>query len=212
MTLNLEDLIEPLRPYVESRHREIYEIPPARRAVLDEAVRAIRARLDLPGPIQLTFICTANSRRSHLGQVWAAVAAHVCGLDRIETYSGGTEISACNVRTVRALRRAGLSVARLEDAENPVYWAQYSESKPSIQAFSKLYAGSGNPTSGFIAMMCCSEADEACPAAVGANGRIPLHYDDPKSADDTPQEPAAYDERSRQIATEMLYVMTRVKA
>lgn len=54
-------------------------------------------------------------------------------------------------------------------------------------------------------------ADESCPLVVGASARIPLHYEDPKISDGTPEETATYDARSKQIATEMLYVFARVK-
>jgi arsenate reductase len=59
-------------------------------------------------------------------------------------------------------------------------------------------------------MMCCSNADQACPTVLGADARFSLHYEDPKSADGTPREAQAYDERCAQIATEMLYLMSRV--
>jgi arsenate reductase len=59
--------------------------------------------------------------------------------------------------------------------------------------------------------MTCSEADRNCPNVVGATLRLPLPYEDPKAADDTPEEAARYDERSLQIATELLYVFSQVR-
>ena len=60
-------------------------------------------------------------------------------------------------------------------------------------------------------MMCCSDVDEKCPLVHGAAVRIPWHYDDPKVADDTDQEQARYDERSRQIGNDMYWMMSLAK-
>ena len=58
--------------------------------------------------------------------------------------------------------------------------------------------------------MTCSEADEACPVVLGAALRIPIRYEDPKIYDGTHEESTAYDARCLQIATEMLYLFSRV--
>ncbi len=81
-----------------------------------------------------------------------------------------------------------------------------------ITAFSKVYSKDGNPTEGFVALMCCGEADDACPVVEGASARFAIHYVDPKVSDDTEKEAATYDERCHQIATEMFYLMSLVKA
>jgi arsenate reductase (thioredoxin) len=60
--------------------------------------------------------------------------------------------------------------------------------------------------------MTCDEADQDCPFVKGAALRISLPYEDPKVADGTPEEAARYDARSRQIATEMLYLFSKVAA
>jgi arsenate reductase len=39
---------------------------------------------------------------------------------------------------------------------------------------------------------------------------MPIRYEDPKIADDTDQEANLYDERSRQICREMLFMMASV--
>ncbi|MGB5285031.1 MAG: hypothetical protein WBN29_11010, partial [Polyangiales bacterium] len=67
-----------------------------------------------------------------------------------------------------------------------------------------------NPADGFAAIMTCSDADDACPVVMGAAIRAPIRYRDPKAADGTAQEVQAYDERCLQIATEMLYLFSRV--
>lgn len=207
-------LLEPLRPFVQKVIEALDSIPADRKEMLEKVAGDISVDLKLGKQAKLTFVCTHNSRRSHLGQVWAQVAAVYYGFkpEQVETFSGGTEATACNVRTVCSLRRAGLSIVQCTDGENPIYLVQYAEGAiPTIRAFSKIYNEGGNPTEGYIAMMCCSDVDESCPVINGATQRVPLHYRDPKEADDTEQEATRYDERSKQIAIEMFYMISLVK-
>lgn len=197
--------------FVTARVNEFAQIEPERRAELESLAGYVRKRLDADQPVKLTFVCTHNSRRSHLSQLWAAVAATHYGLEGIATFSGGTEATAMNPRTVDALRRAGLTIdADDPTATNPRYRVQFGEPETDQTCFSKVYDESPNPTSGYAAVMTCSHADEHCPLVRGCDFRIAIRYDDPKAADGTPEEAATYDERSRQIAREMLYLMSRV--
>jgi len=59
--------------------------------------------------------------------------------------------------------------------------------------------------------MTCDSASEACPFVPGAEKRIPITFEDPKSFDGTPQQEEKYNERSMQIATEMAYVFSLIK-
>lgn len=204
------DFLAPLQPQIAAAIAASGELPPERQRLLQSAAEAIGQRLRDGEPAPLVFICTSNSRRSQLAQVWAKVAAAHCGLDRIETYSGGTEATACNPRTVRALRRAGFTVAEPTAGENPRYLLKFAENQPAMELYSKRFADPANPQQDFVALICCDDADEACPMVTGAVARISLSYDDPKRADGTPGEAAAYDERSRQIAAEMFFLMGEV--
>lgn len=197
-----------IQAYFESL--DIHAIPEDRQTVLIELRNYIRGKLEQTKPVSLTFICTHNSRRSHLGQVWAQVAAGYYGTPQVATFSGGTETTACNPRTVAALQRAGLAVNRTTEGENPVYEIRYDAERPPIVAFSKVYDQSPNPKEGFAALMTCSHADDNCPYIPGAEQRFPVTYTDPKEADDTPAESETYDARCRQIATEMRYVFSKV--
>lgn len=190
---------------------EIDDVAAERREPLDELAEFARARRSAGAPARLTFICTGNSRRSHLGQLWAVAAARYLEIDGVETYSGGTEPSAFNPRTIAALERAGFVVESPENGgENPHYLVRYVRDAEAIESFSKRFDDASNPRSDFAAVMTCSEADQGCPFVPGAALRVSLPYEDPKVADDTPQEAERYDERSRQIATEMLYLFSRV--
>jgi hypothetical protein len=188
------------------------QIPPHRAASLENIARYVTAELDAGKPAKLTFICTHNSRRSLMSQIWAQTAAHFLGLSGVETYSGGTEATAFNSRAVSALERSGFRIEAGSDAPNPVYRVWFAAEEEPLTAFSKVYDHAPNPTRGFCAVMTCSKADMACPLVRGAESRIAIPYEDPKAFDGTDRESEAYDLRCRQIASEMLYLFFRVSS
>jgi arsenate reductase (thioredoxin) len=159
---------------------------------------------------RLNFICTHNSRRSQLSQVWAKTAADYYGIE-IKAFSGGVEVTAFNERAVAAIQRAGFKIAKKANGSNPFYFVFNEEAGDPITTFSKVYDDPANPHAGFAAVMTCSHADENCPFIPGADARLPIRYEDPKVFDDTSEEAARYDERSRQIAAEMCYVFSEIK-
>jgi arsenate reductase (thioredoxin) len=185
-------------------------IPAERRSLLEKLTTFLRDKALRHEPVQLTFICTHNSRRSHLGQVWAQVAAAYYDIPQVATFSGGTEATACNPRTIAALDRVGLHITKVTEGENPVYEVRFDEALPPVMAFSKVYDQSPNPSNHFAAIMTCSHAEENCPFIPGTECRLAITYTDPKEADDTPAEIQTYDERCRQIATEMMYIFSKV--
>lgn len=160
--------------------------------------------------VSLNFVCTHNSRRSHISQIWAQTAAHYYGIENVETFSGGTEATAFNHRAVTAMKQAGFDIATIKDDKNPVYKVRFSSDAPALTVFSKKYDDDFNPKSDFAAIMTCSHADENCPFIPGAK-RIALTYDDPKDFDGTPQEAAKYTERVHEIGREILYAFSQVK-
>lgn len=205
-----DELLPELARYVEQRVDEFAQIPPERRQTLEQLAQYIHQSTAQQRTAELTFICTHNSRRSHLSQVWARVAAAHYGIQPVRTYSGGTEVTAFNPRAVAALRRCGLSISTEDRGANPHYQVRFSPTAAAEICFSKTFDSPPNPAAGFAAVMTCSDADDACPTVPGAELRVAIRYDDPKIADDTPQEAERYDERSRQIAREMLYTFSRV--
>lgn len=204
-------LLPPLHSYVSEVVGELDRVPAERKAVLDEIVASVAGRLTERKKADLTFICTHNSRRSHMSQIWAQTAAFYYGLDTVRAYSGGTEATACNCRTVTAMRRAGFDIQDATTGDNPIYLVRYASNSPPIRAYSKLYDADANPKREFIALMTCSSADKSCPFVQGAVARFAIHYADPRLCDDTPTETTAYNERCREIAREMFYIMSEVR-
>lgn len=202
-------LFGPIAAYVAARQAEFDKIEPERRAKLEQISAFIREQQQSGNPARLLFVCTHNSRRSHMAQLWAAVAAEAYRVD-VATYSGGTESTAFNPRAVAAMERAGFRIAKTTDDSNPIYHVRFADDHPAMTCFSKRYGGAPNPKTDFAAVMVCSDADRACPAVPGAAKRFAIPFVDPKAADNSPREEAVYDERCAQIAREMLYVMSHV--
>lgn len=198
-----------LHDYIAARQGEAERVDAPRRAALDRLAIDLAERLRR-GRLLLTFICTHNSRRSHLAQIWAQVAARRFHLSAIETFSSGTEATAFDRRAVAALERAGFQVTITEPGRNPVYAVRANGDAAPMLCFSKKFGEPPNPQSGFVAVMTCSSADAACPVVSGAAARVVLEYEDPKAFDGTAREAQAYDERCAQIAREMLYLFERV--
>ena len=146
-----------------------------------------------------------------MSQLWASAAAAHYGVEKgINTYSGGTEVTAFNPRAVAAMERAGF-IFEKGGGENPHYLAKFAENGPEFTCWSKKYDDQANPQTNFAAILTCSEADKNCPYIPGATLRSPIKYEDPKEFDGTADEQKAYDERCRQIATEMFFLMSEVK-
>ena len=185
------------------------KISPERKKVLDPLIEYIQQEKNNENSIQLNFICTHNSRRSQFGQIWAQVISDHFGIET-KCYSGGTEETAFNQNAIDALDRAGFKI-NSATGENPHFQVQYSEDRPAIECFSKVYDAKENPSENFAAVMTCSHADENCPFIPGSKARIALDYLDPKKYDDTPLAQEKYDERSNQIASEMIYVFENIK-
>ena len=211
MNLTKQEKIYPnIIQLIDQLRSESAIISAERKEVLHRLADYISGKVKEGTPIQLNFICTHNSRRSHLGQIWAACAATYFGIDSIETFSGGTEATAFNPRAVAALERVGFQIIN-PGGENPHYQVSFGQDAPTLECFSKVYDDPFNPKKDFAAIMTCSDADENCPFIPGASFRLSLTYEDPKVADNTPEESAKYDERVQQIGRELLYAMGLVK-
>ncbi len=217
-------LFPELSRFLQTSSEQIDQIDPPRRAELDQLAGILAELARESEPIQAVFICTHNSRRSHLAQLWSAAAAQWLGLENFHSFSGGTEITAFNQRCFPALQSAGFRIAPVPPStddpafqalpsspNNPPWLLSTSPHLPLQVCFSKRYDHPPNPQQDFVAVMVCDDADVNCPLVPGAKHRLRLTYVDPKRSDDTPEQDAVYAERSAQIAREMLYLMQQLQ-
>lgn len=186
-------------------------VPNERKAVLQPLVDYVQDKVNHNDEIRLNFICTHNSRRSHLSQIWAQTMAFHFGIKNVFCYSGGTEATAMFPKVAETLVHQGFDIQKLSETENPVYAVKFDDNQHPIICFSKAYFDDFNPKSAFGAIMTCNNADEGCPLVLGAEARFPIKYDDPKAFDGTELMNEKYAERSLQIASELYFVFSQIK-
>jgi arsenate reductase len=182
-----------------------------RKIILQPLIDYIQGKASKQQEIRLNLICTHNSRRSHLSQVWAQTAAAYYGIKNVFCYSGGTEATAMFPMAAKTLAKQGFQIKTIAEGNNPVYAIKYAENEHPVIGFSKTFDDDFNPQSEFAAILTCSSADKGCPFIAGAEVRIPITFEDPKAFDNTPQQAEKYEERSIHIAAEMFYVFSQIK-
>ncbi|WP_130857899.1 low molecular weight phosphatase family protein [Olivibacter jilunii] len=181
-----------------------------RKTLLKPLIDFVQQKTNGQQDININFICTHNSRRSHLSQVWAQTAATYFSIPNVYCYSGGTDETALFPKVAETLTDQGFNIFRITEINNPVYAIKYSDNALPIIGFSKKYDNPYNPVSTFAAVMTCSQADNGCPFIPGAEKRVSINYEDPKISDNTPEQKEVYTERSLQIAAEMFYVFSEI--
>ena len=186
-------------------------VSPERKEILNLLADYIQNKSKNGEEIRLNFICTHNSRRSHLSQIWAQTMAFHFNIQNVFCYSGGTEATAMFPKVADTLVNQGFEIQKLSEGINPVYAIKFDDNQHPVIGFSKTYFDDFNPKTNFAAIMTCNNADEGCPMVFGAEARFPIKYDDPKAFDNTPQQAEKYEERSLQIATEMVYLFSQLK-
>lgn len=202
----MSTLYSQIYTYCQQLEQEFDQIPEERKSHLQKLANYLQEKFKQGIRPKLTVICTHNSRRSHIGQLWLAKSADYYNLPTIDTYSGGTEATAFNPRAVAAVKKAGFAVGSRPHPSNPTYLIKWKEDMLPYEAFSKKYDDSPNPSSDFAAILVCTSADKGCPIVAGTDFRFFLPYEDPKKFDDTAKEAEMYEERVRQIGREMMYV------
>lgn len=190
---------------------DIDSISEERKEILQPLIEYILNKREVGEEISLNFICTHNSRRSHLAQIWAQVMAKNFSIKNVNCFSGGTEATALFTSIKETLEKEGFKFKLVVKGKNPNYQIYFSKKVKPVISFSKTFDHSENPSSNFAAVMTCSQANENCPFIIGAEKRISVTYEDPKAYDNTPFEKEKYKERSLQIATEMKYVFSKIK-
>ncbi len=202
-------LFQPIQERCAALANNFKEIPADRKLTLEKISAYIKGKLVNKETVNLVYVCTHNSRRSHLGQVWSAVAAAYYGIESIQTFSGGTEATAFHPNAINALAAAGFQIQKTTETTNPVYHVYFNAEQYST-CFSKVYNHPANPVANFASIMTCSDAEENCPFILGCDVRIGTTYHDPKAFDASILQDEKYTERSNQIAMECLYVFSRI--
>lgn len=202
-----KNLAETIKGFID-----VQTVNEERKTILQPLIDFARQKADSGEDINLHFICTHNSRRSHLAQVWAQVASAYFNISNVHCYSGGTEETALFPKVVETLTNQGFNIFKIAETHNPIYAIKYKDNALPVIGFSKKYDSPFNPASAFVAIMTCSQADSGCPFIAGAEKRIPITFEDPKISDSSPQQAQVYTERSLQIAQEMFYVFSMIKS
>ncbi len=185
---------------------ETTRISEERRSLLDDIASKMAMEYIENGSLDVLFICTHNSRRSQLAELWLAIGAKHFGLPGLRVWSGGTDVTSFNYRMVFALQHRGFELYRSKEGDNPHYRTRDLNEK---MFFSKRYDDEFNPGKNFMAITVCDDADEGCPMVHGAVARFHLPYVDPKAADDTDKEIEVYIEKVDEIGREILYCLVR---
>ena len=199
-----------IKNYADELVRQFDLIPDNRKQTLSRISNYIAAKKKEGKTVNLVYVCTHNSRRSHFGQIWAKVAADYYNVTEVNTFSGGTEATAFNSNAIHSLERAGFKIEQTTSSENPVFHVFHDDKEAPSICFSKVYDQFPNPATEFAAIMTCSDAEENCPFIPGVELRIGTTYDDPKACDNTPVQNEKYDERCKQIALETLFVFSQI--
>ena len=81
----------------------VNKIPLQRKNSLNTIISELKKNNDLNLSSKLNFICTHNSRRSQLCQIWSEIIFNYYGFTRIHSFSGGTEVTNVNKRIIKIL-------------------------------------------------------------------------------------------------------------
>jgi len=206
--MNNKKLFKPISNLINGL--DITEVSEERKKVLKPLIDYLKDKIKTDEPIRLNFICTHNSRRSHLSQIWAQTMASHYHINKVSCYSGGTEATAMFTKVGETLNNQGFKISNLSEGNNPVYSIKFSENEPAVIAFSKKFSDDFNPVSEFAAIMTCASADKGCPMVFGCDTRIAITYEDPKKSDGTPLQTETYLNKSLEIAREIKFVFSMV--
>src|SRR5690606_24595897 len=114
----IEQVIKELNPETISNQRK---------AVLQPLIDYIQSKVSNHQDIRINFICTHNSRRSHLAQIWAQTLAYHFTIKNLFCYSGGTEATALFPVVVETLQNLGFKIKSISESNNPIYSIKYAD-------------------------------------------------------------------------------------
>jgi arsenate reductase len=185
-------------------------IPEERKRALHQIISYVQKKSDANHTPELLYICMRNSRMSHFGQIWGSVAATYYGFPHVKTYSGGIQATVFDLGSIRIIETIGFIVKQTDNTPNPLYTIQFGDSDIHITCFSKKYDANENPAQGFCVIMMCREAEAALTHIDGAEVWVSTLYNEFKPSDSTADLDDRYLESIKEIATECLYVFSRL--
>src|SRR5690606_25924805 len=116
--------LKPIQKYIKTL--DTASLSEERKSILQSLIDYINLKVQDKQKIQLNFICTHNSRRSHLTQVWAQAISEYFNIPKVECFSGGTEATAVYPMVIETLENAGFEILKEGDSKNPLYSINYS--------------------------------------------------------------------------------------
>ena len=122
---------------IERFVHQITFIDEERKIILNSLADSIHEQLKQQTTLSLAFICTHNSRRSHLAQIWFWIACHRYSVTNIKCLSAGTEKTALNHRIINSMKRFGLDIQNILNSDNPTYQLYSPFIEQPLQLFSK---------------------------------------------------------------------------
>jgi arsenate reductase (thioredoxin) len=186
------------------------DLTESRTSILNQLGEKLNKEINAKNVVNLAFICTHNSRRSHISQLLAHLFINDFKISNIASYSAGTEATAFNERAVNAFKSFGFEINITQQGENPLYEVSFGDNIPTALAFSKTFQDDSISKENLFAVMTCSHAEENCPLIPGTTYRVALPYEDPKAFDDTPEEEKAYREKVLEIGAELYWLFSRL--
>ena len=173
--------------------------------ILDKIINELNKNTLKNNYPKIIFICTHNSRRSQLAEIWSHTFSFIFK-KKNKIFSAGTSKEEFNIRAINVLEKIGFKIKE----EGKKYIFNFSENCNSIHMYSKDISEL-NLKNHFITIMTCADSDKNCPAIPNALARILLSYKDPKSFDNSKQETNKYIATSKKIALELFYLFKNLK-
>ncbi len=162
---------------------------------LDEIVSEINAGLAKTDNI--VFLCTHNSRRSQLCQIWGSILSKIYKID-LNFHSAGSEKTEVHKNIFYCLSNAGVKVG-----DNKIHFEDLTINLRS-KRLGEIKAKK------FIAIMTCSDAEKSCPTDPRSIKNIKIIYEDPKIFDNSEREKEEYYKTSKSIAEDLNYIIKKL--
>lgn len=197
-----------LKNTVNELKNSFTEIPSERKILLDDIAEKLGNWLKNRNEAPLIYICTHNSRRSQMAQIWMWLALKEAGLTHISVWSGGTEATAFHPNAQKAMSSAGFLIHDIGGQKVTVLSSDHDD---PLVCDSALFTDFTKKLPEFAAIMTCDDADHNCPFVPGASLRISQTYTDPKWSDNSDETEKVYFTTSLMIGREQFYITQQLQ-